>query len=332
MGSEIYTALPLWDKLNYSKNMKFICTGVFLLLLSSVAVCRDIRFANGNSSLAIPFELVNNQIFFKVRFEDSPPLTFIVDTGASINVLSLKLAKKFGLGLQPFGKMGGIGANLPDAFFATDKYTLNFPRAILTDQTFLATSFDFPVECSEGVAAPLKTFDGVLGKGFFDSFVVKIDYNKKLIDLYDPQLFKYKGKGKKIALELDNGMTIIRAKIKNDKNKTTTARLIVDTGAGGDSLLTLNSQFAADNGQLPPPEKLTPSGECGIGGAAAGTSAEGKVKSLKIGDFELTDARTFFRNKSISQEYDGLLSAAALRKFNVIFDYPHKQMILEKIR
>lgn len=311
--------------------MRFIYSCILLPFLAFAALSQNIRFANGKDSIAIPFELINNQIYLKIRFEDSPPLTFIVDTGASINVLSLKLAKKFGLGLQPFGKMGGIGANLPDAFFATDKYTLSFPRAILTDQIFLATSLDLPTECSEGVAEPLKTFDGVLGKGFFDSFVVKIDYNKKQIDLYDPRTFKYRGKGKRIPLELDNGMTIIRAKIKNDKNKTTIARLIVDTGAGGESLLTLNRQFAADNRTLPPPEKLTPSNECGIGGAAEGISAKGNVKSVKIGDFELTNARTYFRGKSISQEYDGLLGAAALRKFNVIFDYSRQRMILVKV-
>lgn len=311
--------------------MRFIYSCILLPFLAFAPLSQNIRFANGKDSIAIPFELVNNQIYLKVRFEDSPPLTFIVDTGASINVLSLKLAQKFGLSLQPSGKMGGVGANQPDAFFATDKYSFGLQGITLTDQKLIATSLDLLPECSEGVAESLKTFDGVLGKGFFDSFVVKIDYNKKQIDLYDPQLFKYKGKGKIIPLELDNGMTIIRAKIKNDKNKTAIARLIVDTGAGGDSLLTLNRQFAEDNRILPTAEKLTPANECGIGGAAEGISAEGNVKSVKIGDFELTNARTYFRGKSISKDYDGLLGAAALRKFNVIFDYSHNRMILEKI-
>jgi len=79
--------------------MKFICTFILLLFITTVASSHDIRFSNGKNALGIPFELVNNQIFLKVSFEDSQSLTFIMDTGASANVLSLRLAKKFGLNL-----------------------------------------------------------------------------------------------------------------------------------------------------------------------------------------------------------------------------------------
>lgn len=310
--------------------MKFINICIVIWFLASVSLSQDIHFANSKDSLAIPFELVNNQILLKVSFEDSPPLTFAMDTGASFNVLSLELAKKIRLPLQPFGKAGGMGEKTPEAFFTTDKYTLGLQGATLTDQMFVATSFDVLDECGKLATEPL-TYVGVLGRDFFDNFVVTIDYNLKQIDLYDPQSFKYKGKGKSIPLELDNRMTIIRAKVKDEQNKTSIAKLIVDTGAGGDSFLTLNRQFAADNGQFPPKEKLTPSTECGVGGVSEGKSFEGKMKSLKIGDFELTNLRTFFRDKAISPEYDGTISGIALRDYKLTFDYPHKRMILEKI-
>jgi Aspartyl protease len=56
----------------------------------------DTRFASGKSALAIPFELddyhIDNHIFLHVSINGSSPLSFILDTGASHTVLSLRLS------------------------------------------------------------------------------------------------------------------------------------------------------------------------------------------------------------------------------------------------
>src|SRR5205814_1336220 len=48
----------------------------------------DMRLTQGNSALRIPFKRNNNFILVQGRINDSAPLWFILDTGASITVIN----------------------------------------------------------------------------------------------------------------------------------------------------------------------------------------------------------------------------------------------------
>src|SRR5438105_143333 len=66
-----------------------------------------VRFISGNSSLKIPFELSNNLILVPARVNDSAPLWFILDTGATDSVIDSQLAKT--LSLKVIGRTLGTG-------------------------------------------------------------------------------------------------------------------------------------------------------------------------------------------------------------------------------
>jgi hypothetical protein len=100
----------------------------------------------------------------------------------------------------------------------------------------------------------------------------------------------------------------------------------------GQDTLTLNKQFAEAHQLLPPAEKLRPTNECGIGGAAEGTSFEGTLEALQFGDYKLSKPLTFFRKNPHGKGFDGLLGGAILRNFTVIFDCSRSQMIFEPRR
>ncbi|MFH1335955.1 MAG: hypothetical protein ABII96_05510, partial [Candidatus Zixiibacteriota bacterium] len=57
---------------------------------------KDYRFTNSASSTRIPFELVSNHIYLKVKVNNSPPLSLILDTGAGANCLDLSKAEELG--------------------------------------------------------------------------------------------------------------------------------------------------------------------------------------------------------------------------------------------
>lgn len=329
--------------------MRLISPGVMLifLILAFPAYGRDTRFASGKSALAIPFEFKDNHIFLRVRVNGSPPLAFVLDTGASFHVLSLNNAKSFGLKLHPLEKQKvGVGANAQELFFVKEEVSFNLPGVVLSEQWVIAMSLDVPPECADQAPAGGKDrnvpsgqnakeettsiADGVLGKGFFDSFVVEIDYAARRINLYDPPSYQYTGKGKNLPLELEQGLTILRARVKAPGRSPVTARLLVDTGAS--TALTLNKPFAEAHKLLPPAEKLTATNECGVGGAAEGTSYEGTLEALEFGGMKLSNPLTFFRNNANGKGFDGLLGGAVLRNYKVIFDYSRRRMILESPR
>jgi len=132
------------------RTVRVITPGVMLvcLAITSPLYGFDTRFASGRSALAIPFELDTNIIYLRVSVNDSPPLSFILDTGSSYTILSLRNAQSFGMKLQLLGKVeGGSGAEPPDFYLVIDKVSFSLPEVVLSDQRLVAMSLDKVQEC-----------------------------------------------------------------------------------------------------------------------------------------------------------------------------------------
>jgi aspartyl protease len=320
------------------------CCGVLLVCTSlSTTVSRsDTRFAAGKSAIAIPFQLVDNRIYLRASVNGSSPLRFILDTGANQNILSLRNAKSFAMRLQLVGKVeGGIGDEPSDAFLITDKVSIGLPGAVVSDQSLIAVSLDKTQECLGQTAdngdtrtahpgqrsATRRAVDGILGKPFFSSFVVEIDYPALLINLYDPASYAYAGKGETLPLEMDPRLIFVSARVKATGRPPVPARLVVDTGAGA---LSLARHFAEAHRLLPPASKLTSAAECGISGSVKEPTLVGKLEILQLGGLKLSNPLTVFYQRATP--YDGLLGGQFLRNFKAIFDYSRSRMILESRR
>jgi len=333
-------------KLPYLITVRVIL-GVLLvwMALPSTAYGFDTHFTSGKRSLAIPFELDHNHIYLRVSVNGSPPLSFILDTGASHTVLSLQNAKAFGLGLQPVGNVeGGIGAEPLEAYITTDNVSYSLPGVVVSDQSLIVLPLDKAQECVAPTAdgetglkvtsgqetRAGKVLAGILGKDFFGNFVVEIDYPARLINLYDPQSFRYTGRGKSFPLEMDSQHIFVRAHVKAAGHPPVTARLVVDTGSG--TALSLMRQFAEKHKLLPPAEKMTVFTDCGIGGSEKEESWAGTLEALELGGFKLPNPVTVFYRKSPIASGDGLLGWPALHGFKVVFDYSRSRMILEMPR
>src|SRR5262249_29429935 len=112
------------------------------VLLPSAAAA-DLRFTTGRNSAAMPFVWSDDHIYLRVSVNQSRPLSFLVDTGASHNVIDLRVARELGLKLQSIGEVdGGIGATHPDAYLVTDSILFRLPGAVLADQAAVAISLD----------------------------------------------------------------------------------------------------------------------------------------------------------------------------------------------
>src|SRR6266496_6839837 len=114
----------------------------------------DARFAFGESALAIPFQLDDNRIYLRVGINGSRPLSFMLDSGASKTVLSVRNARSFGMEMQPLEKVGtGIGAELPDVYLIKDAVSFNLPGFVFSDDGIVAIPLDRTQECLDAAAA-----------------------------------------------------------------------------------------------------------------------------------------------------------------------------------
>jgi hypothetical protein len=138
----------------------------------------------------IPFVLDNGIIYLQVGVNGSPLRSFILDTGAAYTVLDLPVAKALGLKLESIGPIeGGAGANPPEAFRVLDAVTLKLPGVAVTGKDVLAMTLARIDDCTgtsrdSGTGRPM---DGILGKPFFERFVVEIDYAAREVRLHDPR-------------------------------------------------------------------------------------------------------------------------------------------------
>jgi predicted aspartyl protease len=269
-----------------------------------------------------------------VSVSGAPPRPFILDTGSSYTVVDLQVAKSLELPLYRMGKIqGGSGDEPPDYYVIPDKVAFGLPGVVFSTQDAVAMSFARLQDCFANVSdanglkkgSSQRVLGGILGKDFFDSHVVAVDYAARLVDLYEPRSYRYAGMGKSLTLEI-GGYIYTNARIAAPRRNSIKARLMIDTGASAP--LTLTQEFVKANG-LPAGKALEELNDCGIGGVGESKLSVGTLRAIQLGGIQLSNPVTVFLKNPEALDYDGVLGGLALRGFKVIFDYSRDRMILE---
>jgi hypothetical protein len=168
--------------------------------------------------------------------------------------------------------------------------------------------------------------EGILGYDVFSRFVVKIDYEKQKLTLYEPAGFKYDGKGESLPITLEGNHPHIKAKVDDQFEGT----FVIDCGAR--SSLSLHTPFVEKHDLLAKTgKKIDVFAGIGVGGKVKGKVT--RVKSIQIGNFKIPAPLTTLASAQsgafASERFDGNIGGGILKRFTVIFDYANKRMILE---
>ena len=282
----------------------------------------DMRFAHGNSALRIPFKRNNNFILLQGRINDSAPLWFMLDTGASITVVNKDRAAQLGLTLHGDLEIGTSGASTGFSIVRDASFALSGAEVI--NQKVGAISLGI---FEAGLGLPM---GGILGFDFISRFVMEIDFDAQTIDLHNPNTYEYKGSGKIIPFTLEGGRPFIQARIALTSGGPLEGRFEVDSG--DTKAIYLNAPFVREHQIASPSPQVT---------GSKGTSANymnsltvnGRIDKLVLGPFLITDVPVGFSFSEsgfvANPDYAGLLGNAILSRFKVIFDYSHKRLILE---
>ena len=281
------------------------------------AAATTVRFASGKSALKIPIEIDNHLILMQVRVNGSRPLRFIFDTGASHSGLDSKVAAE--LGLKPKGRADGTatGGRIHGTYFTG--VSLSVSGADVSDQTVFSAPFP---------TVPGFEFDGVIGYGFINQFVVEIDYLNKTMNLYDPGTYAYAGDGKSIPLSFDGRkIPSVLTSIVVEGRAPVEARLEIDTGADG--TLVINGSFVKKQQLLAAMPKTVQDRGRGLGGEER--RLLGQVKAVQLGQFVMKDPPLvlLLDAEVESKAGDGVVGGEIFRRFKMIIDYSRERMILE---
>ena len=280
----------------------------------------NVHFISGTNALKIPFELTGNLVLLQARLNDSPPLWFIVDTGATDTVIDSQLAKT--MHLKALGRTVGTGSAGTATALIFKGTSLKLPNTEATNLTVYGLPIDF-------LSAPLgRKISGVIGNDILKQLAVEVDYESQVVNLYEAASYQYSGAGVVIPITLE-GYPFVRARITLEGRRAVEGKFEIDSGSTG--AVTFNTPFVDRNRLLNSVSKSNPTRLGGVGGSAVAFSS--RLNTLSLGNFQLEKLIARFsrahRGDDASPKYDGLIGGDILRRFKVVFDYSRRRMMLE---
>lgn len=275
----------------------------------------------GGSSTTVPLEIVNNHLYLTgVMVDGHGPFTFALDSGGDYivtpEVAALLQAKSSG-GLQ----LQGVGSTSEGAAF-THLNSIAIGNALVRNQYSLV----LPIATGFGMAEGLK-IDGMVGYQLLARFLTTIDYANAKLTLAMPTVAPASApNAAAIPFYIDG--RIPRISIAVD-GVTTSAE--VDTGnrAG----LDLSAPFLAEHPALATLAKTQPA-VIGFGVGGPAYARLGRVPALQLGSYFIANAIASFATATGGAFADPFnpanIGGAILRRFDVILDYAHQQLLLAK--
>jgi Aspartyl protease len=290
--------------------------------------------ANGKTQVAsqhsavspsIHFQLADSLIYMQASLNGSQPLWVILDTGSSFTVIDESVLKMLGLQFVGEGDAYGPGQGSTQKFAFANHTTLMFAGVNLGNQTVAALPLDwFSRELGRSV-------DGFLGSNIFQNYVVEIDYANQVLRLHDPATFSYSGSGQRLPLQfLWDNIPSVQAEVMAQDGTAIQGTFLIDSGATTAVWLTrafsdAHPEFLAAEETIEVPNVVAVGGEL--------SARLGRLPAVRLGTFEISMPPTqFSQNTSgilATPHLAGIIGAQMLRRFTVIFDYTHREMILE---
>jgi hypothetical protein len=262
------------------------------------------QFAFGGNAAEIPATFVQNLILLPVNLGQSAPSLFVLDTSAGLTSIAPARAK--GLG---FPANAGASIVLPGVIFQF--------RSL-------------PVMTRDDLALEIgRPYQGTLGADILSRAVVAVDYGRQTVRVFSPSTYKYSGHGETFPLSLVDGLPVVRARMATPKGKQVEGDFGIDTAliAG----IVVSQKFSEAHHVFPEKGKITKAYDPQlIGGENVSLF---RLRYLKVAGSAAEDTIAELSSSKQAGNGDpklaGLLGADFLRRFNIVFDYPHQRIIFD---
>lgn len=276
----------------------------------------DFSIAGGAASIDLPFDLINNHIYVDARI-DGKPVHMLLDTGGA-NILTPAAAQALGLKSEGSFQARGVGEQ-SESFGLARVKEVQVGGATVRDQVLFVMPLR-DLDKVEGV-----DFAGILGFEIFKRFVVRIDYEKRIVSLILPESFREPAGATMVPFTFDETTPQVEGTIDGVPGKFT-----IDTGSR--SSLSLLRPFAEKNGFFEKPgKKIEALAGWGVGGGGRGVVT--RTGLLELGNVKVPAPVTTValqERGAFSDPYvAGNVGGGVLRRFTVTFDYRNQRIYFE---
>ncbi|HMI78724.1 MAG TPA: aspartyl protease family protein [Ferruginibacter sp.] len=258
-------------------------------------------------------------IVIQAQFGNIPDtLNFILDTGSGGISLDSATCGEFNIPIRATDTtITGFGG-IRKVSFAFNQ-TLNLPGLKVEHLNFHINNY----EVLSSVYG--EKVDGIIGYSFFSRYIVKINFDSSIIEVYTPGRMNYPREGTTLRPAFTNlpiqWMTI------RDKRKMG-FNFYIDTGAG--LCFLMSEKFAEDSSILFSRRKPVLTQAEGMGGKLQMRLTV--IREVRIGPYRFRAVPTYlYKDDHNITSYPftgGLLGNDLLRRFNMIFNYPNREIHL----
>jgi hypothetical protein len=278
----------------------------------------------------VSFKLINNLIVIPVEV-NGKNLSFILDTGVNKTII-FNVSKNDSIDLLNTKKilLRGLGDGEPIAAILSKNNKMRVKGLIAYDESIYVIFKNF-FDLSSKMGT---TIHGIIGYNLLRNFVLKINYQRRKIDFYNPDTYTYKKcrKCEVLPIEFYRKKPFVNVAVQLDTlgTKLIPVKMLVDSGGSDAIWLFENSK----------PEIKTPKrffndllGE-GLSGSIFGKRS--RIPKLKIGRFKIKKPTVSFLdsianlNAQKFKNRNGSLGGNILKRFIVWLDYSKEQIMLKK--
>lgn len=278
-------------------------------------------FSSSNLITRFPFTMLSGGIIvIQVRLGNFPDtLNFILDTGSGGVSLDSMTVSYFHLPITPSErKLRGIGSMRKISYVINQ--TLHLSGLSVDHLDIHINDYDL-LSSVYGIK-----IDGILGYSFLSRYIVKIDYDKNILEIWNPGIVKYPKRGILIKPVI-NGIPVFDASVADSNSSL--SRFYFDTGAG--LCLLMSEDFEKDSAILGKGKKIILTQAEGLGGKTSMKLTT--VEEIKIGKYKFKKVPAhIFKDEYNVTAYPllgGLIGNDLLRRFNLIINYGEKEIHLK---
>lgn len=303
------------------KRASLIILTILLLVHSNTSAQEEFVQAPAKLLTRFPFVLLNGGIIvLKAKVDNSADsLNFVLDTGSGGISLDSTTVVELGLKVSKSERTirGIAGLRLVD--FVYD-HTLQLKGLDVPHLDFHINDYEL-LSSVYGVR-----IDGVIGYSFLRRFIVKVDYDNLILEVYSPGSFKYPRGGYMLHPDFSN-LPIFPALLKDDR--TIGERFIFDSGAG--LCMLLSKDFIEDSAMIRKGKPVYTTQAEGLGGKKVMELTV--MKEVRIGPYKFKQVPVhIFDDEFNVTSYPllgGLFGNDLLRRFNLIINYPDQKIFIK---
>lgn len=274
----------------------------------------------------IPFEMVGTYVVLKVNINDNPPLNLLLDSGIGTTLITELTAGDSVVFDRTYKTvLKGLGFGTEMLAWVSDSNTLKIGKFKLKNQTIMVLEEDiFNLSKHTGTK-----MNGILGADFFDNQIVRVDYSRKCIYVYDVNGFIPPKGFKSLPIRMEGHKMFMDVPIQDANGRIRTVRMLIDTGA---ELTAWFRSYGKD--PVPVPSRKI-RGYIGRGLSGDIEGSLGKLSKIWISDFPLVNPIVAFPDSatisgtSVNAQREGTVGSQLLSRFDLIFDQTGKKLYVK---